>query len=92
MELDVGTVVAAIAAVLFYLRLIRAQRALLKHPSASAVPRLIRRGTVFGVGLVLVVAGAFVAAGVLPGGLGAGARPWWWLPVAFGFAVLTLSI
>jgi hypothetical protein len=91
-EVDLGGIAAAAAAVFFYLRLIRAQRVLLRGSEQSDRPRLIRRWPLFVVGLVLVLAGAAAAAGALPRGLAIEAKPWWWVPVALGFAVLTTSI
>ncbi len=92
MEVDLGGIAAAAAAVLFYLRLIRAQRVLFHGSGQGARPQLIRRWPLFVLGLALVLAGAAAAAGVLPRGPAFEAKPWWWVPVALGFAVLTTSI
>ncbi len=92
MEVDLGGIAAAVAAVLFYLRLIRAQRVLLRGSPQSAHPSLIRRWPLFVLGLLLVLAGAAAAAGALPHAPGFEAKPWWWVPVALGFAVMTTSI
>jgi hypothetical protein len=85
---DVGTIVAAATAVAFYVRLVRAQKRLFKGAGSQDRPSLIRRWPLFAVGTALVVAGAFVAAGVL----GPAAKPWWWIPVSAGFAVLAFSV
>lgn len=89
---------AAAAAVLFYMRLIRAQRDLFRpaqkgmgEGGPAAAPRLIRRWGLFWLGLALVIAGAFAASGVLSAAA-PGLKPLWWVPVGFGFGVLTLSI
>jgi hypothetical protein len=97
-ELDAGVIVAAVAAVLFYLRLIRAQRSILRSgadgsaaPPQGEAPRLVRRWGLFWLGMALVVAGAFAAAGSFSA-VAAALRAWWWVPVSAGFGVLALSI
>jgi hypothetical protein len=91
-EVDLGGIAAAAAAVFFYLRLIHAQRVLFRASGQSARPRLIRRWPLFVIGLALVLAGAAAAAGALPRGPAIEAKPWWWVLVSLGFAVLTTSI
>jgi hypothetical protein len=85
---DAGTIVAAATAVVFYVRLVRAQKRVFKSPGSQDRPSLIRSWPLFAAGTALVVAGAFVAAGAL----GPAAKPWWWTPVGAGFAVLAFSV
>ncbi len=96
-EVNPGVIVAAAAAVFFYVRLVRAQRDMLRRlpraaqEGAVAPPRLLRSWPLFWLGMALVVLGAFAAAGTLAG-IQPDVKGWWWVPVAVGFGVLALSV
>ena len=67
-----------------------AQRKLLRS-RFDEPPRLIRQWSLFWLGIALVVAAAFAAAGSLEG-VAPGIRTWWWTPIAAGFGLLALSL
>lgn len=102
MPLEIGTIVAVAAALLFYLRLILLQRQRTKqlaedhskgnkktnrvNPNANWV--VIKNWYLVGLGIALILAGALLSA--VPAA--AAYRAYWWIPVTAGILLMTLGI
>jgi uncharacterized membrane protein len=105
MPVDLGTIIAIAAVLLFYLRLIILQRQKVKRFSAgqlekkkkgvrktaqsAASPRMEFRWPLVGLGIVITFIGAALI-GIT--GVPAEIAAWWWVAITAGIAIMSVGI
>lgn len=88
MHFDFGTIVAIIAALLFYLRLIMLQRHRGKHTSAQS-RFVIKSWLLVGVGALFILLGGVLSATPY---FQDSIQSFWWIPLVIGILLMSLGI